>query len=339
MWKICNVNGELIRTRLFLGPSNRRDKEPKALKQAIHKQYHELPEPQLVDADDKKGSYNVAPTETAPVLRIGSDKAILAYMSWGYVPFWTKEHTKERRYKTFNARKESIVHGNRLWSPAVKHHRCVVPLDGYYEWLHKGKRKIPHYIKRKDSKLMFFAGLWSHAHIEDTGEDIATFTIITEPAPKRFKWLNARLPLILEPGTPSWDRWLSGDELGDDLIGALDVHEHDELEWYEVTSEVGKTSNEGSHLNRPVKGIEQSFKRTDGSSKVAETENDDKKGVKTEADNKGSRKHNNVKQEVGGEDGTNPQQEEANDEKDVSIASRAHKRREPDTTPTKKAKH
>lgn len=32
--------------------------------------------------------------------------------------------------------------------------------EGFYEWLQKGKEKIPHYTKRKDGQLMCFAGLW-----------------------------------------------------------------------------------------------------------------------------------------------------------------------------------
>lgn len=38
----------------------------------------------------------------------------------------------------------------------------------YYEWLTKGKDKLPHFIKRKDGKLMLMAGLYDCATIEGT---------------------------------------------------------------------------------------------------------------------------------------------------------------------------
>ena len=44
--------------------------------------------------------------------------------------------------------------------------RCIVVAQGFYEWLKKGKEKIPHYVKRKDGKLMCFAGLWDCVQYE-----------------------------------------------------------------------------------------------------------------------------------------------------------------------------
>ena len=40
--------------------------------------------------------------------------------------------------------------------------RCMVLCNGFYEWLKKnnGKERIPHYIRRKDNKMMCLAGLW-----------------------------------------------------------------------------------------------------------------------------------------------------------------------------------
>jgi putative SOS response-associated peptidase YedK len=184
--------------------------------------------------------------------------SMLQYMSWGIVPFWTEEQAKEREYKTFNARKESILDGSRMWSSVVQHHRCAVPAEGYYEWLQKPMRKkmdkIPYYIKRKDNKLMFIAGMWSSVHFEDTDRQVDTFTIITGPAPKKMEWLNQRMPIVLEPGSESWDKWLNNErwdvKLGEEC---LKVHDHDELQWFEVSRDVNKTDNDGAYLVNPVK--------------------------------------------------------------------------------------
>jgi len=44
--------------------------------------------------------------------------------------------------------------------------RCIVVALGFYEWLHKGKEKIPHFVKRKDGEMMLFAGLWDCVQYE-----------------------------------------------------------------------------------------------------------------------------------------------------------------------------
>ena len=36
----------------------------------------------------------------------------------------------------------------------------------YYEWLKKGKERLPHFTKRKDEQLMLLAGLYDRAQLE-----------------------------------------------------------------------------------------------------------------------------------------------------------------------------
>lgn len=36
----------------------------------------------------------------------------------------------------------------------------------YYEWLKKGKERLPHFTKRKDGQLLLLAGLYDRAHLE-----------------------------------------------------------------------------------------------------------------------------------------------------------------------------
>jgi putative SOS response-associated peptidase YedK len=39
-------------------------------------------------------------------------------------------------------------------------------LDRYYEWLTKGKDKLPHFIKRQDGSLLLMAGLYDCVVLE-----------------------------------------------------------------------------------------------------------------------------------------------------------------------------
>ncbi len=38
--------------------------------------------------------------------------------------------------------------------------------DRYYEWLKKGKERLPHFTKHKDGRLMLLAGLWDCVVLE-----------------------------------------------------------------------------------------------------------------------------------------------------------------------------
>lgn len=93
----------------------------------------------------------------------------LQTMKWGLVPFWTKRNPGYgSMMKTINCRDDSLAQGGGMWSSMKARKRCVVVAQGFYEWLKKdgGREKMPHYVKRKDGKLMCFAGLWDVVRYE-----------------------------------------------------------------------------------------------------------------------------------------------------------------------------
>jgi len=46
---------------------------------------------------------------------------------------------------------------------AFKKRRCLIPVDGFYEWRKVLGGKIPHNIQMKDGYPFVFAGLWMSA--------------------------------------------------------------------------------------------------------------------------------------------------------------------------------
>ncbi|TRX97216.1 hypothetical protein FHL15_002010 [Xylaria flabelliformis] len=93
----------------------------------------------------------------------------LQTMKWGLVPFWTKRNPGYgSMMKTINCRDDSLAQGGGMWSSMKARKRCVVIAQGFYEWLEKdgGREKLPHYVRRKDGKLMCFAGLWDVVQYE-----------------------------------------------------------------------------------------------------------------------------------------------------------------------------
>lgn len=97
----------------------------------------------------------------------------------------------------------------------------------YYEWLKKGKERLPYFTRPKDNnKLMLLAGLWDCTILEgplasrltnslthmrsrnaDEKEPLWTFTIVTTDANKDFTWLHDRQPVILS-SKAAVDAWL-----------------------------------------------------------------------------------------------------------------------------------
>lgn len=193
-------------------------------------------------------SYNVAPSNIAPVYR-SKDEA-LKYMKWGLVPHWTKDVANFKTLRTFNAREESIE-GSRMWSQCCNHKRCVVPISGYYEWKASGRNKTPFYIRRKDRKLMFLAGMYDYVD----KDDLYTYTIITGNAPKELKWLHDRMPVVLEPGTEAWNIWLgdrnkwSQKEL-DEVLAT--IFNEETMKYYQVSNDVGKVTINEEYLVKPM---------------------------------------------------------------------------------------
>ena len=76
--------------------------------------------------------------------------------------------------KTINARDDSLIENRGMWNTMKQRKRCIVVAQGFYEWLKKsgGKEKIPYFTKRKDAKLMYFAGLWDCVRYESSWEDM-----------------------------------------------------------------------------------------------------------------------------------------------------------------------
>jgi hypothetical protein len=184
--------------------------------------------------------------------------------------------------------------------------RCIVIAQGFYEWLKKngGKEKIPHFIKRKDGKLMCMAGLWDCVQFEGSDEKLYSYTIITTDSNKQLKFLHDRMPVILGNGSEDLRTWLDPKRYtwSKELQSLLKPYQG-ELEIYPVSKDVGKVGNNSPTFIVPISSSENknnianfftNSKRTNSkeASKMASTE---KEGVKEEDDTKGTE----IKQDPG----------------------------------------
>ena len=181
----------------------------------------------------------------------------LKAMKWGLVPFWTKRSPDYGSVmRTINCRDDSLIENRGMWTSMKHKKRCVVVCQGFYEWLKKGpggKEKIPHFVKRKDSELMCFAGLWDCVKYEDSEEKLYTYTIITTDTNKQLNFLHDRMPVILDVASEAWNMWLDPhlNRWSKELQALLQPYKH-ELECYPVNKEVGKVGNNSPDFIVPI---------------------------------------------------------------------------------------
>ena len=158
----------------------------------------------LTDAppDNVRPRWNGAPTQDFAACRLSDDGArTLCRLRWGLIPFWAKDTKIGARL--INARAET-VDSKPAFRSAFKARRCLVPADGWFEWVREGGGKSPRFLSMADGTKASFAALWERWG--NAGDAIESFTIITTEAAPELAHVHARQPAIVDPGR--FDDWL-----------------------------------------------------------------------------------------------------------------------------------
>jgi putative SOS response-associated peptidase YedK len=193
--------------------------------------------------------YNIAPTQQVLIARAteGGGGRELVPARWGLIPFWAKDEKIGARM--INARAESVS-SKPAFRAAVKHRRCLIPADGFYEWRKTGSGKQPYLIRFADRRPFAFAGLWERWHPDD-GEPVDSCTIITTSPNELVAELHDRMPVILSPD--GHGEWLTADWIADDRLNALLVpHAPDQMEAYPVSTRVNRPINDDPGCIEPL---------------------------------------------------------------------------------------
>ena len=148
--------------------------------------------------------FNVAPTQRIVVIPTRDMQREARRMRWGLIPYWAKDSSIGARL--INARSEGID-TKPAFRSAFKSRRCLIPADGFYEWLQtpRGKQPYRHHAgKRRAVRLRRAVG----ALAEPQGEAVESCCIITcEPNELAAKFHN-RMPVIIAP--EDYETWLTG---------------------------------------------------------------------------------------------------------------------------------
>jgi putative SOS response-associated peptidase YedK len=178
--------------------------------------------------------YNVPPTQPLSVVRVlrslGARK--LEPMSWGLVPSWAQD--TKIGHKLALARVETVA-TTAAFRQAIQRRRCLVAVDGFYEWRREGKASRPFFVRRADGKPFALAGLWERWVSRD-GEVVQSCAIITQPSRPPVDAVHSRMPLVLEP--QAWEPWLDPELTDTAALAPLLVPRSPELVAYEVSLRV-----------------------------------------------------------------------------------------------------
>jgi putative SOS response-associated peptidase YedK len=172
--------------------------------------------------------YNAAPSQELPVITDAEPDAI-RHLEWGLVPSWAEDGGG-----LINARAESVAEkpsfraayeGARGTADAAAG-RCLVPADGFYEWVETAAGTRPYRVTFEDDRVFAMAGLWVRREPETTqtgldafggGVDggtetgpLETFAIVTTEPNDLVSELHHRMAVLLEPDAER--RWLTADD-------------------------------------------------------------------------------------------------------------------------------
>jgi len=144
-----------------------------------------------------KASYNISPTQIAPVVVMRDGVRVLERMKWGFIPHRAKDANSVFRYKTFVARSEDTF-DKTTWQHAIRFSRCLIPVNGFYEWQKLADGKLAHFIRPKDQGVFALAGVYSSWQ-DPEGVEWGTYAVVTTMANKEMSVLSNRMPVILHP--------------------------------------------------------------------------------------------------------------------------------------------
>lgn len=185
------------------------------------------------------GRYNVAPTEVIAIVaadRPGERRAHA--VRWGIEPPWG------RGGPLINARSETAA-SRHPFATLVREpaSRCLIPADGFYEWLRAEDRREPRRPFRftlTDGEPFAFAGLW----------DGEAATILTTAPNELVARLHDRMPVILGDRTAE-RAWLEDDLSAEDLPTLCSSLDAVRMRGQPANTETNKAGTEGPHLLTP----------------------------------------------------------------------------------------
>lgn len=204
----------------------------------------------IVNEQHVESSYNVAPTDKALTVGENPETAdrTAQYLRWGLIPFWS-DGPDNFDSDLINARVET-AHEKPAFRKQFHERRCIVPIDGFYEWKPTNGSKQPYWIHPATDELFGLAGLWDTWSDGDDGS-LQSFTILTREANDKIGELHDRMPVILDPET--YDDWLDITITEtDEILSIVNEFPSEKIDFHPVSKAVNNPSYDEEECVQPV---------------------------------------------------------------------------------------
>jgi putative SOS response-associated peptidase YedK len=157
---------------------------------------------------------------------------------WGLIPFWVKDPTKasEIQKHTGNAKCETLFE-KPSFRHTIKSQRCIIPVNGFFEWHTAGKKKLPYYIYPKIDSFFSLGGIYDSWNNPANGQTLHSFSIITTPAnPLMAKIHNIaqRMPFIIPQQKEH--QWLQEELSNTEIKNLMQPFEEEEMAVHRVST-------------------------------------------------------------------------------------------------------
>ena len=186
--------------------------------------------------------YNISPSQTcAVIIQEKNNTRQLTSMTWGLIPHWSNDPTKQ--FSMFNARSETAAVKPSFREP-FKNRHCLIPADGYYEWVTEKTGKKAYRIATEDQRTFAFAGIWDVWKSSDA--EIFSFAILTTQSCPKFRSIHDRMPIIIQ--RKNYSDWLINSHtekcLSDNVSSALIASQ--------VSNRINNPRNDGPDVCLPL---------------------------------------------------------------------------------------
>ncbi|UCD08903.1 MAG: SOS response-associated peptidase [Dehalococcoidales bacterium] len=170
------------------------------------------------------------------------DRQHVQYYTWGLIPSWIKdkESANQIRQRTLNARAETIFE-KPSFRHSIRNKRCLILVDGFYEWQHIGKKTYPYHINLKSNKPFAIAGIWDSWTDPANGEMLKTCSVITTAANELLEKVHntrKRMPVILKNEHET--KWLQDGISDEEIKTMLLPYDANQMTAYPVSKMVNK---------------------------------------------------------------------------------------------------
>ena len=179
--------------------------------------------------------YNIAPTLN---IAIYTNTKVYTYAHFGLIPSWAKERTSMQ----INARSETVFEKS-SFKEAYKQRRCLIPLNGYFEWKKdpQSKKSKPHFIVSASGDYFVFAGIYESWYDNTHDETILTCALLTTEPNEKIASLHDRMPVILE--SHQWELWLEPRSSYSELNRLFVPLSSDKIRYFPVSELVNSVKN------------------------------------------------------------------------------------------------